>query len=112
MSEQLLLAELVLIFAVLCLLRVPIAFALFGASTLLALQIGVDTGLMVAELYAGMGLFVLLAIPFFLLAGELLAGAGLTRDLVLATESVVGRVRGGLGQVNVVVSMIFAGISG
>ena len=112
MSDAALLIELVLVFLALCLIRVPIAFAMAGSALVLVFQIGVDSRQVVAQMYGGVGLFVLLAVPFFLMAGELLNSAGLTRDLVRTVSGVVGRVRGGLGQVNVVVSMVFAGISG
>lgn len=112
LSDSALLVELILIFLVLCLLRVPIAFSLAGSALVLTLQLGADPQQIALQMYEGIGLFVLLAVPFFLLAGELLNSAGLTRDLVRTAGAVVGRVRGGLGQVNVFVSMVFAGISG
>ncbi len=62
--------------------------------------------------FAGIDVFVLMAVPFFMLAGNLMNAGGTTRRLVSLADAMVGWVRGGLGHVNVVVSMLFAGISG
>ncbi|KRS18218.1 TRAP transporter large permease [Roseovarius indicus] len=62
--------------------------------------------------FAGIDVFVLMAVPFFMLAGNLMNAGGTTRRLVALAESMVGWVRGGLAHVNIVVSMLFAGISG
>jgi TRAP-type C4-dicarboxylate transport system permease large subunit len=56
--------------------------------------------------------YTLLAIPFFMLAGEFMNRAGLVKDILLFANALIGRVRGGLAYVNVVGSMLFAGISG
>jgi len=62
--------------------------------------------------FAGIDVFVLMAVPFFMLAGNLMNAGGTTRRLVALADAAVGWVRGGLAHVNVVVSMLFAGISG
>src|SRR5699024_10703126 len=85
---------------------------MLASAIVLVFQIGASPINIIAQLYNGIGLFVLLAIPFFLFAGELLNVAGLTEDLVRTMNAAVGRIRGGLGQVNIVVSMVFGGISG
>ncbi len=64
------------------------------------------------RLYSGMDVFVLLSVPGFILAGNLMNGGGITRKIVGFANSVVGHIRGGLGLANIVGSMIFAGISG
>jgi TRAP-type C4-dicarboxylate transport system permease large subunit len=56
--------------------------------------------------------FILLAVPFFLLAANIMNAAGITDRLIDLTRCMVGQFRGGLAYINVVVSMIFAGISG
>jgi tripartite ATP-independent transporter DctM subunit len=65
-----------------------------------------------AKLYGGIDTYVLLALPFFILAGNIISHTGITRDLVNFSRLIVGRVRGSLAQVNIVVSVIFAGLTG
>lgn len=68
--------------------------------------------LMVQQFYGGMEPFSLLAIPYFILAGELMGSAGLTARLLRFAEALVGHLKGGLGYVTVVASVIFAGVNG
>jgi len=68
--------------------------------------------LMVQQFYGGMEPFSLLAIPYFILAGELMGNAGLTSRLLRFAEALVGHLKGGLGYVTVVASIIFAGVNG
>jgi tripartite ATP-independent transporter DctM subunit len=63
-------------------------------------------------MFTGVDSFVFLAIPFFILAGELMTTSGILDRLVKFTDALVGHIRGGLAHVNIVASMIFAGISG
>lgn len=63
-------------------------------------------------LYNGINSFPLMAIPFFILAAEIMTAAGMTATLLRFANDLVGHIRGGLGHVNVLVSMLFAGISG
>jgi tripartite ATP-independent transporter DctM subunit len=67
---------------------------------------------LLARFYNGIDSFPLLAVPFFILAGEIMNAGGITSSIVRFAQSLVGHVRGGLAQVNVLSSMIFAGISG
>lgn len=106
------LIELLFLFLLLCALRVPIAFGLGISSFIVILQMGVSTQQIVVQIYKGLGLFPLLAIPFFLLAGHIMNYAKITDDLVKLAQALVGRIRGGLGHVNILTSMIFGGISG
>lgn len=100
-------------FILLALLRVPIAFALLVASLVLFVATGrLNPWNMTQEMYAGLDSFVLLAVPFFVLAGNIMNEAKATDRLIRLAYSLVGFVRGGLGMVNVAVSMAFAGISG
>ena len=67
---------------------------------------------MTAErMYAGVAYFPLLAIPLFILAGNLMNVGGITERLFLFSQCLVGHIKGGLGHVNVLASMIFAGMS-
>lgn len=100
-------------FVVLALLRVPIAFALLVSSLVLFVATGrLNPWNMTQEMYAGLDSFVLLAVPFFVLAGSIMNEAKVTDRLIRLAYALVGSVRGGLGMVNVAVSMAFAGISG
>ncbi len=68
--------------------------------------------LMIQQFYGGMEPFSLLAIPYFILVGELMGSAGLTTRLLRFAEALVGHLKGGLGYVTVVASIIFAGVNG
>jgi tripartite ATP-independent transporter DctM subunit len=100
-------------FIVLCLIRVPIAFSMFISSALaIAFSGDVPLTIVVQRMWVGLNNFPLLAVPFFLLVGQLMNEGGISRRLIDFSDSLVGHMRGGLAQVNVVVSMLFAGISG
>ncbi|NJN25909.1 MAG: TRAP transporter large permease [Cyclobacteriaceae bacterium] len=91
---------------------VPIAFALGLAS--LAYLLGSDIPLAVIplKLYSGIDVFVLLSIPGFILAGNIMNHCGMTDRIIRFCNHVVGHIRGGLGLANIGASMLFAGISG
>ena len=99
-------------FLLLLLLGVPIAFTL-GVSAF-ATVLYMDLPLMVVfqRMAAGMNVFALMAIPFFIYAGELMLHGGIAERLVRLANAIIGHVRGGLGLVNVLASMLFGGISG
>jgi tripartite ATP-independent transporter DctM subunit len=100
-------------FALLAVLRVPIAFALLLASLVLFSTEGrLEPWVMTQRMFAGVDSFVLLAVPFFILAGNIMNEAKVTDRLIQLAYAIVGHIRGGLGMVNVAVSMVFAGISG
>jgi tripartite ATP-independent transporter DctM subunit len=98
----------------LALLGVPLVFAILAASLLTILLIRPELPLtVVTQLFVnGMDQFLLLAIAFFFLAGELMNRGGITRRIVDFAAALVGHMRGGLAQVNVVSSLFFSGISG
>lgn len=98
---------------VMLLLGLPVAFAI-GASSLAFILWGTDLRLVVLpqRMAAGSDSFILLAVPFFLLAGEIMNAAGLTTRLVRFAQAVVGGIKGGLSYVVVVVNMVMAGVSG
>ena len=100
-------------FAVLCLLRVPIAFSMLISSTLaIGVQGDVPLSILPQRLWVGLNNFPLLAVPFFLFVGQAMNESGTSLRLIDFARALVGHLRGGLAQVNVAVSMIFAGISG
>lgn len=95
------------------LLGVPIAFALLLSAAAAIFALGDISVIVVAQqLYSGMDGFLLLAIPLFLLAGDLMALGGLTDRLLDFTNAVFGRFRGGLAVSNVAAATVMAGISG
>jgi tripartite ATP-independent transporter DctM subunit len=101
------------IFGALIVLRVPVAFALgLACLPIFALDDRLQPILMLGEMTKAYNSFILLAVPFFVLAATLMNTAGITERLMDLTTCLVGQFRGGLAYVNVVVSMIFAGISG
>jgi tripartite ATP-independent transporter DctM subunit len=92
----------------------PVAFALLAGpalSLLLDGQTQYFTALL-ARFYNGLDSFPLLAVPLFILAGELMNSGGITKSIVRFSLTLVGHVRGGLAQVSILSSMLFAGISG
>ncbi len=98
---------------ILCLLRIPIVFSLFISSTLaIIVQGNVSLEIVSQRMWVGLNNFPLLAVPFFLFVGQLMNETGISKRLIDFSQSMVGHLKGGLAQVNVLVSMIFAGISG
>jgi C4-dicarboxylate transporter DctM subunit len=94
-------------------LEFPVAVAMTGASVAYLLLRGDIPLVVVAQrVTVGVDSFVLLAIPFFFLAGELMNRGGITQRLVDLAQALVGGIRGGLGHVTVVTNMIMAGMSG
>lgn len=94
---------------------VPVGYSI-GLTTLLlmVLPFGLDLNLDIfaQHFYLGVNSFVLLAVPLFILAGRFMNEMGMTKDIFDLAEALVGSVRGAIGHVNVIVSMIFAGMSG
>ncbi|WP_422478469.1 TRAP transporter large permease [Pleomorphochaeta sp. DL1XJH-081] len=99
-------------FVILLLLKFPITFTLFISSVFTALYLNIPLLSIVQRTVSGVNSFSLLAIPFFILAGEIMGRGGISRRLVEFSNAMVGRVRGGLAEVNVLASMFFGGISG
>lgn len=98
---------------VLIILRVPVSFALaFAVIPILFFTPAVTPIMLLQRMMIQYGSFILLAIPFFVLAANIMNSAGITNQLMRLAQSIVGFLPGGLGHINVLVSMIFAGISG
>lgn len=99
---------------VLLVIGVPIAYAI-GASGIIYMMMSNPTFLLTfppQRVWSGTESFIIVAMPLFMLTGELMNHSGLTRRLIDFSMLLVRPVRGGLGEVNVVASMIFGGISG
>jgi tripartite ATP-independent transporter DctM subunit len=99
-------------FLLLLILRVPITFSLATASIATALYLKIPLMAIVQQMVQGVKSFSLLAIPFFIIAGEMMGRGGIAEKIINLANVLVGRIRGGLGMVNVVDSMFFGGISG
>ncbi len=101
------------VFFLLLALRVPVAVALgLACLPMLALEPQLSLMLLVQETFNAYNSFILLAVPFFLLTANLMNIGGITNRLVRLSRALVGRMPGSLAQVNVVLSIFFAGISG
>jgi tripartite ATP-independent transporter DctM subunit len=101
------------VFFTLMALRVPVAFALgLACLPILVIEPRLDSMQLVQETFNAYNSFILLAVPFFLLAANLMNVGGITDRLMHFSRTIVGHFPGGLAQVNVVLSIFFAGISG
>ncbi|MEO2019252.1 MAG: TRAP transporter large permease [Fuerstiella sp.] len=100
-------------FGILIVIRVPVSFALgLACIPVILVDDRLTPVLLINEMWKSYNSFILLAVPFFLLAANLMNSAGITQRLVRLATASVGHLPGGLGHVNVLVSMLFAGISG
>lgn len=99
-------------FALLLLIGTPVAFCLGIASLATVLYMGLPPIIVFQQLNSGMNAFAMMAIPFFIFAGDLMIRGGIAERLVNFAAAMVGHLRGGLGQVNVVTCTLFGGISG
>ena len=93
-------------------LGIPVAVTLGLSSLAYIVASGLPPVVMPQKIYAGMDVFVLLSIPGFILAGNLMNRGGITERIIRFANSLVGWVRGGLGLTNIAASMLFGGITG
>ena len=100
------------VFVVCILLRFPIAFSLGLSCLAYLLAAGTPLIILPMKMYSGIDVFVLLSIPGFILAGNLMNHGGLTEKIIAFCNHLVGHIRGGLALANIAASMLFAGISG
>lgn len=91
---------------------IPIAFCLGLSSLLYVWLANIPLMVVVQRMYGGLNSFTLLCIPGFILAGSLMNAGGLSDRIIKFCNSIIGHIRGGLAQANIIASMIFAGISG
>jgi TRAP-type transport system large permease protein len=106
-------AILFLVLALAILIRVPLAFSLgFSCLFIMLLMGNIPIQIMPQRIFAGIDSFSLLAIPFFLLAGNLMTASGITDRVLRFANAVVGRLPGGLAMSNIVANIFFGGISG
>lgn len=101
------------ILAVLLVIGIPVGFALVGCAIGLMIFLGMfDPSVIAQQMVTASNSAALMAIPFFMFAGEIMAKGGLSRKIVDSSKVVVGRIRGGLGYVAILASIIFSGLSG
>ncbi|NWG76503.1 MAG: TRAP transporter large permease subunit, partial [Rubrivivax sp.] len=93
-------------------LGVPVPFAIMSGVFVATMLTPISMHSMVGQLFNGLDSEALLAVPFFLLVGELMTSADVTRRMITLAQTLVGHFKGGLAQVVTVFSMFFAGISG
>jgi len=105
-------ALLFIVFALLLILGVPVAFALAAAALATLLYLDLPSIVLVQQVSAGIGSASLIAIPLFIFAGEIMMRGGISERLIALASSLVGRMRGGLGQVSILSSLFFGGVSG
>lgn len=99
-------------FVLFMMVRMPIAFCLSISSLLTAMYLNLPIMVIFQRMSAGINAFSLIAIPFFILAGQIMAEGGIAQKIVEFSNILIGRVRGGLAMVNILASMFFGGVSG
>lgn len=99
-------------FAVMLICRFPIAFAIGISSILTTMYLGLPLMQIAQLMVKGVNVFTLMAVPFFIIAGELMGAGGISKRLISLSDALVGWIRGGLAMVNIVASLFFGGISG
>jgi len=103
---------LVVSFGLLMVLRTPIAISIGIATVATTLYLGIPLQVVAQNMVRGLNVFALLAVPFFILAGEIMGAGGISDRLIAMSNAIVGWMRGGLAMVNILASMFFGGISG
>src|SRR5229473_1093135 len=112
MSSGMILAVMGGLFLLLGYMGVPVAFAIIAGVLVATAFTPISFQSMIGQLFHGIDSETLLAVPFFLLVGELMSSADVTHRMIRLAQTLVGHLRGGLAQVVTLFSMFFAGISG
>ena len=102
----------IICFFLLMAIRIPIPFALIASTLVYFIGSEISLSIVIVRLLRSFDSFILLAIPFFILAGKIMSEAGISDRLIRLADLLVGRVKGNLAYVNIVVSMFFGGITG
>ena len=101
-----------IVFIFLLFIRVPIAFSLGVSALVYLVTSGMPFDIVAQKMYAGIDSFTLVCIPSFILAGNLMNTGGITKRIVAFCNVFVGHIRGALAHINILASVLFAGISG
>ena len=112
MNSGTILIVMAVLFLVFGYMGVPVSFALMAGVFVSTAFTQVSLQSMVGQLFHGIDSETLLAVPFFLLVGELMASSDVVQRMIRLSQTLVGHLRGGLAQVVTLFSMFFAGISG
>ncbi len=99
-------------FVVMLIGRFPIAFAIGISSVITAMYLHIPLMQLAQLMVKGVNVFTLMAVPFFIIAGEIMGAGGISPRLIKLSDALVGWMRGGLAMVNIVASLFFGGISG
>jgi len=102
----------ILIFIILVFLQIPVAFSMLIACFFYVINAGITLGNIVIRMNSSIDNVVYLALPFYLIAAEIMNRAGITDRILRVTQSMLGFMKGGLAQTNIVASLIFSGMSG
>ncbi len=105
-------AVLLISFFVLIIIGGHISYAMIGSAMLTFLVMKLDPTMVISQLVGGVNSFTFLAIPFFILSGDIMSHGGISDRLIKLANACVGWMRGGLAMVNIVASLFFGGISG
>lgn len=105
-------AAMIVCFLLLMAIRIPIPFALLASTLVYFVGSDISFSIVIVRLLRSFDSFVLLAIPFFILSGKIMSEAGISDRIIRLADLLVGRVKGNLAYVNIVVSMFFGGITG
>src|SRR4030043_745790 len=100
------------LFGIFLILKMPITFSLLFSALITAFYLRIPLAAVILNMVQGITNFSLLAIPFFIVAGNIMQEGGISDKIVQFANVFIGRFRGGLAQVNVMDSMFFGGISG
>jgi tripartite ATP-independent transporter DctM subunit len=100
------------VFLSLCIVRVPVAISLLLSTLVAAIQADIPLIVIAQQFWGGLESFTLLAIPLFILSGAFMDKGGITEKIAKLSDTLVGHLRGSLGQVAVVCSMLISGVSG
>lgn len=112
MSHGTILLTMTALFLVFGYMGVPVAFALMAGVLAACMMTPISIQSMIGQMFHGIDTEILLAVPFFLLVGELMTSANVTNRMIRLAQAMVGHMRGGLAQVVTLFSMFFAGVSG
>ena len=112
MSHGTILLTMIVLFLVFGYMGVPVAFALMAGVLAACMMTPISMQSMIGQMFHGIDSEILLAVPFFLLVGELMTSADVTNRMIRLAQAMVGHMRGGLAQVVTLFSMFFAGVSG
>jgi tripartite ATP-independent transporter DctM subunit len=102
-----------LLMIALMLIGVPLVYSIgLSSALILVLDKGYDISFLASRMFKGINSYSLMALPFFLLMAEFLSSGGLVKRIIMFSNILIGHIRGGLAQVNILASMLFAGIQG